>query len=98
MLKFFFLFFICGGHVDSFNFCFTTKVQLYYEKLLKTHQSGYTLMSSCCTEADVPLCMARLGPGVLYKQASRATLYGATDPGLPELRGHVARLGQDHLS
>jgi hypothetical protein len=65
--RIFFLFFICGGHVDTFNFCFTRKVQFYYEKLLKICQNDYMLTTSCCTEAVAPLCFARLGLGVLCK-------------------------------
>jgi hypothetical protein len=59
----FFLFFICRGHVNSLNFCFITKFQLYFKKLLKTCQNSYTVTTSCCTEEVTLLYMARLGPG-----------------------------------
>jgi hypothetical protein len=41
------LFFICGGHIDSFNFCLTIEIQFYCEKLVKISQNGYTYFSTC---------------------------------------------------
>jgi hypothetical protein len=51
-VKCFFFIFICGGHVDVFNFCFTTIVQFYFEKLLQKWRFGYTFRSFCCTDGS----------------------------------------------
>jgi hypothetical protein len=68
-VEIFFLFFICELRVDSYIFCFATKVQLYCEKLLKTRQIDYTLTNSCCTEAVASGLSARLGLASLCKPA-----------------------------
>jgi hypothetical protein len=69
VLSKYFYFFICGRHVDSSIFCFTTRVKFYFQKLLKTQQISYTLMKSCCIEEVVPDQTAWLGSGVLCKRA-----------------------------
>jgi hypothetical protein len=68
-VEIFFLFFICELCVDSYIFCFTTKVQLYCEKIFKTQQINYTLTNSWCTEAVAPGLSTRLGLASLCKSA-----------------------------
>jgi hypothetical protein len=97
-VKILFLFFICGGNVDSSIFCCTTKVQLYCKKLLKIWQISYTLMTSCCPEVVAPGLSAWLCLGVQCKRGyvawlSCATPYGTTSPGPLEPGKPVAWLG-----
>jgi hypothetical protein len=110
-VKIFFLFFMCGGHVDSSSFCFTTKVKLYFKKLLKMSNRLYIneilLQVRCCVS---PINTTRSGGPVRMGYVawlSHATSPGATGPGVTVLCRYVtrevtpisvARLGLDLLS
>jgi hypothetical protein len=82
---------------NIFIFCFMTKVQFYFEKLLQIQQMSYRFL---LYKLVVPHGLARLKPGkpgllcwqAIWHDCSHARQSGATTNGPPRLTIQLARL------
>jgi hypothetical protein len=94
-VEIFFLFFMCGGHVGNSSFCFTTKIQLYFEKSLKMAKRLYVneILLHIWSHARPIGATRPRGPVQTSYVAwlSRSPSPDVTGPGLTVLCGYVAR-------